>query len=74
MTLDAQRGYEQLRDQKSLLVVSNEAELIDRCIQLLKNPELRARLAENGHAKAIDIYLFTRFQSVVRQTVEKLCD
>lgn len=74
VTLDAQRGYEQLRDQESLMVVRDEAELIDRCIQLLKNPELRARLAENGYAKAIDIYSFTRFQSVVRETVEKLCD
>ena len=73
MTLDAQRGHEQLRDEESLLIVHNEAELIEKCIQLLKNPELQARLAENGHTKAIEIYSFNKFQSMISQTVEQLC-
>jgi glycosyltransferase involved in cell wall biosynthesis len=67
----AHRGYSQvLRDKESLMVGSNTQEMAAHCIDLLREPERRAKLAETGAHAVATVYSFERFQREVITTVE----
>jgi polysaccharide biosynthesis protein PslH len=67
----AHRGYAQvLRDNESLMVGRNAQEMAQHCINLLREPERRARLAEVGSRAFSSFYSFERFQREVISTVE----
>jgi glycosyltransferase involved in cell wall biosynthesis len=68
----AQHGYETLKNRESLLVASNESELVNGCIELLVDFDLRSRLAENGRTIVVNEYSFDRFSSLVNETIEAL--
>lgn len=65
------RGYAKiLRDNESLLVGKDTREMATRCIELLREPERRARLAETGRRAFARTYSFEHFQRQVISTVE----
>jgi glycosyltransferase involved in cell wall biosynthesis len=67
----AHRGYAKiLRDNESLMVGRNTQEMAAHCIDLLCQPERRARLAETGARELASICSFERFQREVIETVE----
>ncbi len=67
----AHRGYVKiLRDGESLMVGRNTQEVAARCIDLLREPERRARLAETGARAVANVYSFEHFQREVIRTVE----
>lgn len=67
----AHRGYAKVfRDQESLLVGKNTREVATLCIDLLREPERRARLAETGTRAFATTYSFEHFQREVISTVE----
>lgn len=67
----AQYGYEQLRNRESLIVASNDDELVSGCVELLNDIKLCAKLAENGHAN-VSTYSFENFSSKIKNTVVNL--
>jgi glycosyltransferase involved in cell wall biosynthesis len=67
----AHRGYvKTLRDKESLMVGRNAQEMAEHCIDLLREPERRTRLAETGARAVASIYSFDRFQREVIRTAE----
>ena len=67
----AHRGYANiLRDAESLMVGSNTQEMAAHCIELLREPERRARLAETGAHALASVCSFEHFQQEVIRTVE----
>jgi len=67
----AHRGYrEVLRDGESLLVGRNSQEVASHCIDLLKDPERRAKLAETGSRVLNSSYSYEQFQKTIINTVE----
>lgn len=67
----AHRGYQRiLRDKECLMVGRNTQEMAAHCIDLLREPEWRARLAESGARALASVYSFERFQREVITTVE----
>lgn len=70
VTTFVQSGYEVLENRESLLVVSDESELVNGCIELLINPSLRARLAEKGRTIVLNQYSYESFSSMVCKTIE----
>jgi glycosyltransferase involved in cell wall biosynthesis len=55
----AHRGYEHsLLDGESLFVAGSDAEFASRVIELVRNPELRAALADRGRAKVIEHHIY----------------
>lgn len=72
ITNHAQYGYDTIKHQESLWVAATEAELIEGCIQLLCNPDLRAEMAAKGRKTVVDGYSFDRFASLIQSSVEQL--
>jgi polysaccharide biosynthesis protein PslH len=72
VTTHAQYGYEKLKNRESLLVVSDESELVKGCIELIADFDLRSRLAEKGRTIVINEYSYNHFSSLVRETIENL--
>jgi glycosyltransferase involved in cell wall biosynthesis len=67
----AHRGYVKiLRENESLMVGKNTQEMAAHCIDLLRDPERRTRLAETGARALTSFYSFERFQREVIATVE----
>jgi polysaccharide biosynthesis protein PslH len=66
----SQRGYEEtLRHGESLLVAADADEFTAACIELLRRPELRNRLASEGRAVVRASYSTERFQAIVLDAV-----
>ncbi|PPD55777.1 MAG: hypothetical protein CTY10_06730 [Methylotenera sp.] len=72
VTTHAHYGYDKLVNNKSILVASNESELIAGCINLLQNSKLRSRLAEEGRKIVFDEYSFERFSSLIKDTIKSI--
>jgi glycosyltransferase involved in cell wall biosynthesis len=67
----AHRGYTNvLRHNQALMVGKNTQEMTAQCIELLRNPEQRAKLAETGTRALAGAYSFDHFQREVIRTVE----
>ena len=66
----AQYGYEKLRHRESLLVAANESELIIGCVELLKSPTLREKLAFNGHQQVVNDYSVAQFNQIVMNAIQ----
>ncbi|TVQ47892.1 MAG: glycosyltransferase [Gloeocapsa sp. DLM2.Bin57] len=66
-------GYRNLPNQEALLVANTETEFTDQCIRLLNDSDLCNRLAQQGREMVIDNYSFSRFESIVTETVNSLC-
>jgi len=68
----AHRGYTNvLLDGESLLVGGSSREIAGHCIELLKNPQRCATLAERGAAMVAKVFSFDSFSKVVMNTVEQ---
>ena len=72
VTVAAQYGYEKLINNESLLVASNESELIAGCIKLLQDSNFRSRLAIEGRKKVFDEYSFERFSLFIQDTINSV--
>lgn len=72
VTIAAKYGYEKLINNESLLVASNESELIAGCIELLQDSNLRSRLAIEGRKKVFDEYSFERFSLLIQDTINSV--
>jgi len=72
ITDHAQYGYDNLKHKESLWVAATEAELIEGCIELLSNPDLRAEMAAKGRETVVQGYSFDRFSSLVQSSIKKL--
>jgi glycosyltransferase involved in cell wall biosynthesis len=67
----AHRGYTNvLRHDEALMVGKNMQEMTAHCVELLRNPERRAKLAETGAPALARAYSFDNFQREVIRTVE----
>lgn len=67
------RGYEQaLLDGQSLRVGEGDAGLAAGCVELLRDPALRARLAEHGGAAVREGFTYPRFARTVSDAVQRL--
>ncbi|MBE9062329.1 glycosyltransferase family 4 protein [cf. Phormidesmis sp. LEGE 11477] len=71
ITDHAQYGYDNLKHKESLWVAATEAELIEGCIHLLSNPDLRAEMAAKGRETVVREYSFERFSNLIRTSIEK---
>ncbi len=71
ITDHAQYGYDNLKHKESLWVAATESELIEGCIELLGNPNLRAEMAERGRETVVKGYSFDRFSSLIQTSIEK---
>lgn len=74
ITNHAQYGYDNLRHKDSLWVAANEAELIEGCIELLGDPDLRAKMAATGRETVVKGYSFDRFSSLVQASIKGLVE
>jgi hypothetical protein len=70
LTSFAYRGYEDcLELDQSVRVASNPEDYASACIDLLRDPSLRDRLAAAGHPNVLRDFSFERFAGVVGETV-----
>lgn len=73
LTPFAYRGYEDcLEEEKSVLIGRNPEEYAQSCIDLLRDPARRDRLAAVGHPRVLKDFSFERFARAVRETLEKI--
>lgn len=72
ITNHAQYGYDNLKHKESLWVAATESELIEGCIYLLNNPDLRAEMAAKGHKTVVEGYSFDRFATLIQISIERL--
>jgi polysaccharide biosynthesis protein PslH len=73
LTSFAYRGYEDcLELDQSVRVASNPEDYASACIDLLRDPSLRDRLAAAGHPNVLRDFSFERFAKVVGETFRKV--
>ena len=66
----AYRGYEDcLEDGVSACVAKSPEDFARACIDLLRDPDRRDRLAAAGHPRIMKDFSFDRFASVVDKTI-----
>ena len=66
----AYRGYEDcLEDGVSACVAKSPEDFARACIDLLRDPARRDRLAATGHPRIMQDFSFDRFASVVDKTI-----
>jgi len=70
LTPFAHRGYEDcLKEGNAVLIGRNPTEYASACIDLLREPDLRDRLAAAGHSRVLREFSFERFAGVVKETM-----
>ncbi|GAX37563.1 glycosyltransferase [Nodularia sp. NIES-3585] len=74
VTTSVQCGYKTLKNRETLLVVSDESELVNGCIELLVDFDLRLRLAEKGRSVVLNEYSYNRFSAIIRKTILDLSE
>lgn len=73
LTPFAHRGYEEcLEDGVSVRVAKNPEDFAHACIDLLRDPALRDRLAATGQPRIMQDFSFDRFASVVDKTIHNI--
>lgn len=73
VTAKAHLGYEQtLLDGDALMVAEDTDAFCEKCVTLLTDERLRARLAEKGRRVVVENYTFELFRRIVRETIEDL--
>jgi len=69
----AHRGYENtLLDEHALLVGDDAESIAAACVRLLRDPELRQKLADHGRHIAETTYSFEHFAKVVETTIQRV--
>ena len=73
LTAFSHRGYgKTLRHEKELLVARTDGEFAERCLDLLRSPELRERLARQGRSAVAEHFSFENFSRTVAESIQDL--
>lgn len=67
------RGYEDtLRHREAIWIAPDEENIVEGCLRLLNDPDLRVAMAEAGHNAVTQHYSYEAFRQAVREAVERV--